>query len=150
MCSAQRWIRFHPMSRICTPIRQRPRPRRQAFRDTTALKVGIVWAGSPTRKHDRSRSLAAETVLPRLVMPDVQLYSLQKELRPADAPVLAGLGSDVIDLAPGLGDFADTAAAVAALDLVIAGRHLGGASGRRHGASGVGPATVCARLALAA
>lgn len=107
---------------------------RQAFRDTTALKVGIVWAGSPTHKHDRSRSLAAETVLPRLVMPDVQLYSLQKELRPADAPVLAGLGSDVIDLAPGLGDFADTAAAVAALDLVIAVdtsvAHLAGAMGR--------------------
>lgn len=107
---------------------------RRTFRDTAALKVGIVWAGSPTHKHDRSRSLAAESVLPRLVMPGVQLYSLQKELRPAVAPVLARLGSDVIDLAPGLGDFADTAAAVAALDLVIAVdtsvAHLAGAMGR--------------------
>ncbi len=52
----------------------------------------------------------------------------------SDAPVLAGLGPDVIDLAPGLGDFADSAAAVAALDLVISVdtsvAHLAGAMGR--------------------
>jgi ADP-heptose:LPS heptosyltransferase len=67
-------------------------------------------------------------------MPGVQLYSLQKEPRPSDAPVLAGLGSDVIDLAPRLGDFADTAAAMAVLDLVISVDtsvvHLAGAMGR--------------------
>jgi tetratricopeptide (TPR) repeat protein len=104
------------------------------FHDVAALKVGIVWAGNPTHKSDRFRSLAAGAVLPHLVMPGVQLYSLQKEPRPADVPVLAGLGSDVIDLAPRLGDFADTAAAVAALDLVISVDtsvvHLAGAMGR--------------------
>jgi hypothetical protein len=107
---------------------------RRDFRDVTALKVGIVWAGNPAHRGDRYRSLAADAVLPRLVVPGVQLYSLQKELRPADVPVLAGLGSDVIDLAPRLGDFADTAAAVAALDLVISVDtsvvHLAGAMGR--------------------
>jgi tetratricopeptide (TPR) repeat protein len=107
---------------------------RRDLGDSAALKVGIVWAGSATHKADRSRSLAADTLLPRLVMPGVQLYSLQKDPRPADAPVLAGLGSDIIDLAPKLGDFADTAAAVAALDLVISVdtsvAHLAGAMGR--------------------
>jgi Flp pilus assembly protein TadD len=107
---------------------------RRDFRDVAALKVGVVWAGSATHKGDRYRSLAAEAVLPRLVMPGVQLYSLQKEPRPADAPVLAGLGSDVIDLAPRLGDFADTAAVTAALDLIISVDtsvvHLAGAMGR--------------------
>jgi hypothetical protein len=107
---------------------------RRDFRDVAALKVGVVWAGSATHKGDRYRSLAAEAVLPRLVMPGVQLYSLQKEPRPSDAPVLAGLGSDVIDLAPRLGDFADTAAAMAVLDLVISVDtsvvHLAGAMGR--------------------
>ncbi|BAM92942.1 hypothetical protein S58_69760 [Bradyrhizobium oligotrophicum S58] len=83
------------------------------------LKVGMVWAGNPRHKGDRQRSLAARDVLPRLVTPGVQLYSLQKEPRPDDAPALADLGSDVVDLAPLLGDFAETAAAVAALDLVI-------------------------------
>jgi tetratricopeptide (TPR) repeat protein len=100
----------------------------------TRLKVGVVWAGNPKHKGDRQRSLSAEAVLPRLVMPGVQLYSVQKEPRPEDGAVLAALGDDVIDLAPALGNFDDTAAAVAALDLVIAVdtsvAHLAGALGR--------------------
>jgi Flp pilus assembly protein TadD len=107
---------------------------RRALGDTTSFKVGVVWAGNPRHKSDHHRSLSAEAVLPRLVMPGVQLYSLQKEPRPEDIPVLAGLGPDIIDLAPALGDFAETAAAIAALDLVIAVdtsvAHLAGALGR--------------------
>ncbi|MCP3399614.1 tetratricopeptide repeat protein [Bradyrhizobium sp. CCGB20] len=107
---------------------------RAALADVTALKVGVVWAGNARHRGDRQRSLSAAAVLPRLVMPGVQLYSLQKEPRPEDAPVLAALGDDIIDLTPALGDFADTAAAVAALDLVIAVdtsvAHLAGALGR--------------------
>ncbi|CCE04224.1 conserved hypothetical protein [Bradyrhizobium sp. STM 3843] len=107
---------------------------RRAVGDVTGLKVGVVWAGSTVHKSDRYRSLAAQALLPRLVMPGVQLYSLQKEPRSADLPVLAALGSAVIDLAPGLNDFSDTAAAVAALDLVISVdtslAHLAGAMGR--------------------
>ncbi|WP_315775662.1 MULTISPECIES: tetratricopeptide repeat protein [unclassified Bradyrhizobium] len=99
-----------------------------------SLKVGVVWAGNPRHKGDRQRSLTAQAVLPRLVMPGVQLYSLQKEPRPDDALGLAELGADVIDLAPLLSDFAETAAAVAALDLVISVdtsvAHLAGALGR--------------------
>ncbi len=48
--------------------------------------------------------------------------------------VLAGLGGGIVDLAPMLGDFSDTAAAVSALDLVISAdtsvAHLAGALGR--------------------
>jgi tetratricopeptide (TPR) repeat protein len=104
----------------------------KALGDTGSLKVGVVWAGNP--KPDPHRSLSAAAALPRLIMPGVQLYSLQKELRPADIPALAALGADVIDLAPAFGDFADTAAAIGALDLVIAVdtsvAHLAGALGR--------------------
>ncbi|WP_456621194.1 tetratricopeptide repeat protein [Bradyrhizobium sp. P5_C12] len=107
---------------------------RAALDGVTALKVGVVWAGNAGHKGDRQRSLSAEAVLPRLVMPGVQLYSLQKEPRPDDGPVLAALGDEIIDLAPALGDFSDTAAAVAALDLVVAVdtsvAHLAGALGR--------------------
>ena len=71
-----------------------------ALGGVTALKVGVVWAGNPRHKGDRQRSLSAEAVLPRLVMPGVQLYSLQKEPRAEDAPVLTALGNDIIDLAP--------------------------------------------------
>ncbi|GEC57467.1 hypothetical protein BEL01nite_65100 [Bradyrhizobium elkanii] len=107
---------------------------REALAGVTALKVGVVWAGNPRHKGDRQRSLPADAVLPRLVTSGVQLYSLQKEPRPDDAPVLRGLGAGIVDLAPMLGDFADTAAAVCALDLVIAVdtsvAHLAGALGR--------------------
>ena len=107
---------------------------RHALGDTTSLKVGVVWAGNPMHKGDWQRSLAADMVLPRLIMPGVKLYGLQKEMRPADGPVLASLGADVVDLAPLLDDFADTAAVIAALDLVIAVdtsvAHLAGALGR--------------------
>lgn len=99
-----------------------------------ALKVGVVWAGNPRHKGDRQRSLSAATVLPRLLAPGVQLFSLQKDPRPADGLVLAGLGGGIVDLAPMLGDFSDTAAAVSALDLVISAdtsvAHLAGALGR--------------------
>jgi ADP-heptose:LPS heptosyltransferase len=64
----------------------------------------------------------------------MQLFSLQKEPRDEDVPVLAGLSANIADLAPTLGSFADTAAAVAALDLVItvdtSVAHLAGALGR--------------------
>jgi len=106
----------------------------RALRLETKLKVGVVWAGNALHKGDKQRSIAAETVLPRLVMPGVQLYSLQKERRSEDAAVLASLGTDIADLAPALGSFADTAAAVDALDLVISVdtsvAHLAGALGR--------------------
>ncbi|MBR1217371.1 tetratricopeptide repeat protein [Bradyrhizobium sp. U87765 SZCCT0131] len=107
---------------------------RGALASETRLKVGVVWAGNPLHKGDRWRSLPAEAVLPHLVMDGVQLYSLQKEPRESDGPTLARLRRSVIDLGPGLGDFMDTAAAIEALDLVIAVdtsvAHLAGALGR--------------------
>nr|WP_041756053.1 tetratricopeptide repeat protein [Bradyrhizobium sp. ORS 278] len=99
-----------------------------------ALKVGVVWAGNVRHKGDHQRSLAARDVLPRLLTSGVQLYSLQKEPRPDDAPALLDLATEVIDLAPLLTDFAETAAAVTALDLVISVdtsvAHLAGALAR--------------------
>jgi tetratricopeptide (TPR) repeat protein len=107
---------------------------RYALDDKRSLKVGVVWAGNPQHRGDRYRSLRAQDVLPRLIMPGVQLYSLQKEPRPEDVEVLARLSAEIIDLAPVIDNFADTAAAVMVLDLVIAVDtsvvHLAGALGR--------------------
>ncbi len=107
---------------------------RRRLADDSAVTVGVVWAGNPDHKADRHRSLAAAALLPQLVMPGVRLYSLQKEPRQADRPVLTALGDAIADLATDLHDFADTAAAVTALDLVIAVdtsvAHLAGALGR--------------------
>ncbi len=105
-----------------------------ALAEVRQLRVGVVWAGNPGHKGDRQRSLSAADLLPRLLMPGVQLYSLQKQPRTEDMQVMSALGRDLVDLAPALADFADTAAAVAALDLVIAVdtsvAHLAGALGR--------------------
>jgi tetratricopeptide (TPR) repeat protein len=107
---------------------------RRILDDGDVLRIGVVWAGNPGHKGDRLRSIAAEKLLHRLVMSGVKLYSLQKDLRVADAPAVAALGRDIVDLAPALGDFSDTAAAVAALDLIItvdtSVAHLAGALGR--------------------
>jgi hypothetical protein len=101
---------------------------------TADLAVGVVWSGNPDHKFDRRRSIPAATVLPSLVMPGVRLFSLQKDARPEDAAVLKTMAADVIDLSPALDDFTDTAAALQALDLVIAvdtsTAHLAGALGR--------------------
>jgi tetratricopeptide (TPR) repeat protein len=93
---------------------------RAAMARSPRLKVGVSWAGNPTHHGDRKRSLPAEAVLPHLLVPGVQLFSLQKEPRETDRPVLEALRGEIVDLAPALRDFSDTAAAVSALDLVIA------------------------------
>jgi tetratricopeptide (TPR) repeat protein len=107
---------------------------RKKFAGTAGLKVGIVWAGSPGHRHDRMRSLPAELVLPRLLIPGVQLFSLQKEPRADDRTVLERLKGQIVDLEQHLANFADTAAAVSAMDLVIsvdtAVAHLAGALGK--------------------
>jgi ADP-heptose:LPS heptosyltransferase len=90
------------------------------------LKVGLVWKGNPRFENDAARSLPGlATLAPLLGVPGVRWFSLQKEEgEPAEG---------VTDLAPAIGDFADTAALVAGLDLVItvdtACAHLAGALG---------------------
>lgn len=88
------------------------------------LKVGVVWAGSATRRADGRRSLCPADLAPLLAVPGIALFSLQVG---GDAPPPDGM----VDLAPRLKDFADTAAVIAMLDLVVtvdtAVAHLAGA-----------------------
>jgi len=96
--------------------------------EAPGLKVGIVWAGSPTRPDNAKRSCALALWGPVFDVPGVSLFSLQVG---GDA---AGLPESAVDLGPRFADFADTAAAVAALDLVISVDtsvlHLAGALGK--------------------
>ena len=96
-------------------------------------RVGLVWAGSPTYKHDRQRSCALQEFLPVLQTPGIAFYSLQKGERDRELAQLPP-GICVQDLAPCLHDYGATALLIDQFDLVItvdtSVAHLAGALGK--------------------
>jgi hypothetical protein len=96
-------------------------------------RIGLAWAGNPEHPRDRLRSIPLEYLVPLLNVAGTTFYSLQfgagseqmKQLPP---------GVRLIDLGEELKDFANVAAMVANLDLVIsidsAVAHLAGALGK--------------------
>jgi tetratricopeptide (TPR) repeat protein/glycosyltransferase involved in cell wall biosynthesis len=110
-----------------------PRPVAARVKDAPGLKVGICWAGNPGHARDFLRSAPLSRFIELAAIPGVTLFSLQRG-EAAEAELRATTPSPVVDLAPQLGDFRDTAAAIAALDLVItvdtSVAHLAGALGR--------------------
>lgn len=101
--------------------------------DRPGRRIGIVWAGNPDHKNDRNRSIPIETLLPICATPGTQFFSLQ--MGPT-ATQLATSGAEgmVHDLAPYLTSYAETAAMLERLDLVISVDtsvvHLAGAMGK--------------------
>ena len=97
------------------------------------LRVGLAWAGRAQHNRDARRSLKLTQLMPLLADPRVAWVSLQKwapeEVRP-DVPK----GVNWLDWTDELGDFADSAALVSELDLVIsvdsAMVHLAGGLGK--------------------
>jgi tetratricopeptide (TPR) repeat protein len=97
-----------------------------------AFKIGIAWQGSPGNEFDQARSFRLDQFARIAALDGVRLYSLQ-----------AGPGSEqladfhperaIVDFGDRLGDFANTAAIVRNLDLVItcdsAPAHLAGGLG---------------------
>ena len=101
------------------------------FARSAGLKVGLVWAGNPKHQYDHNRSIPLSLIIPLTEGVDAHFFSLQLQQRPGDADRLAA--SSITDLSPQIHDFTDTAAIVAALDLVItvdtSVAHLAGALG---------------------
>jgi len=85
---------------------------------SSAPKVGLVWAGSPTYKNDHHRSCPVQEFAPVLRTPGIEFYSLQKGPQRQE---LAQLLTDlhVQDLDSRLQDYGDTALIIDQLDLVI-------------------------------
>lgn len=96
-------------------------------------KVGLVWAGNPGFVRDEVRSCDLSVLAgPLRQVPGVRYYSLQVGQRREQLEEPEGEG--IIDLSPHLTDFAETAAAITCLDLVISVdtsvAHLAGALAR--------------------
>ncbi len=93
------------------------------------LRVGLCWRGNAHHRRDAQRSIHPALLGVLAGMPGVRWVSLQKGHGAA-----TDLPFETLDLSPLLHDFADTAAAILQLDLVItvdtSVAHLAGALGR--------------------
>jgi hypothetical protein len=95
--------------------------------------VGLVWSGDPAHSSNAGRCVELRELAP-LGAAAARFYSLQKGSPGAEARQ-PGAGMEIIDWTGELNDWADTAALVANLDLVISidtsVAHLAGAMGKR-------------------
>ena len=93
------------------------------------MKIGLAWQGRNLKKSGYRRALMPELLAPLLAIPGAVFVTLQ----PGELPPELAAQSSVYDAAPFICDFADTAALIANLDLVItvdtAVAHLAGALG---------------------
>jgi tetratricopeptide (TPR) repeat protein len=98
------------------------------------LRAGLVWAGRPQHTNERNRSMNLAQFAPLASLDSVAFYSLQKGIaaaQAADPPA----GLRLMDWTEDLTDFAETAAMIQHLDLIVtvdtAVAHLAGAMGKR-------------------
>lgn len=97
------------------------------------FKVGLVWAGSPDHVNDNNRSIPLQLFTKLGQIEGVSYYSIQKEKHGkwTDAQ---SMNLFETDFGPRISDFADTAAIIENMDLLICVDtsvvHLGGAMGK--------------------
>lgn len=96
-------------------------------------RIGLAWNGNAHHKNDHNRSLLLEKILPYLPN-QFQYISLQNEVREVDKKILDS-NPQILNFAPNLNDFVDTATLIDNLDLVISVdtsvAHLSGALGKK-------------------
>ena len=107
-----------PLPDLNIPAAPPPEAARLLNLGKNRFKVGIVWSGSQKHATNRKRSAHLRRFLPLAEIPGVQLYSLQKGPPEKDLLRCGGRGL-ILELGPHVNDFADTAAVLRNLDLVI-------------------------------
>lgn len=107
-----------PPVRLTVPDEARAKAARLLGADGGGLKVGIVWSGSDAFADNAIRATSLKRFLRFARIPEVCLYSLQKGPPEEELSALPS-GTPITALGPELEDFADTAAVVEQLDLVI-------------------------------
>jgi len=100
---------------------------------STNLRVGLVWAGNPENIPGQIRTCGLKAMSPLAAIPGTTFYSLQTGAAAKEANTPPP-GMRLIDLTDDIADFADTAALIMNLDLIIsidtAVAHLAGALGK--------------------
>ncbi|MGD0461134.1 MAG: tetratricopeptide repeat protein [Tepidisphaeraceae bacterium] len=82
------------------------------------LRIGLAWAGKPIHRNDRRRSMRLDQFSPLAELKSARFFSLQKGPA-ADQSAAPPPEIDFVDWTADLRDFAETAALIANLDLVI-------------------------------
>ncbi len=128
-------LRTDPRQTTCPYLRVESQSVPTALSDSSAaLRVGLVWQGNPAQSHDYIRSVPLHRLLPWADVPGVEWISLQ--VNEAGRSQLADVASQwpLRDVGAELKNFAETAAVVQQLDLVLTVdtslAHLCGALGR--------------------
>ena len=96
-------------------------------------RAGFVWSGSAAHKNDANRSIPLARFATLFVDAPLSCLSLQHELRGSERATLRDL-PDLLHFGGELRDFADTAAVISLLDVIVsvdtAVAHLAGALGK--------------------
>jgi Flp pilus assembly protein TadD len=118
---------LHPEPQLAAQWAQRIPP------DPERPRVGLVWAGQPSNKNDRNRSIRLDQFAPLAAAQTARFFSVQKGAASEQARTPPA-GMEIADFTSDLHTFADTAAMLANLDLIVtvdtAVAHVAGAIGR--------------------
>jgi tetratricopeptide (TPR) repeat protein len=92
-------------------------PDRGSLGSKTCPRIGVAWSGSV---HSLERSaMPAEALAPLLALPGYEFHCLQKDVTDGDRMWLDSSCAPVALHGPDLGDFADTAALIDQMDVIV-------------------------------